>query len=152
VPEVVETQRSQSGGAQTGLIAAPERRSVEISASLAREHQVVITGEALALAESCKRRGYVGRERHGPDFAGFRHPWTFRARRKMPCNRISALRRLLDSSRSSPASQVSISAVVMSSSRLDSAVLKADARTRTGDPFITSEVLYQLSYVGKCLV
>ena len=28
------------------------------------------------------------------------------------------------------------------------AFLKADARTRTGDPFITSEVLYQLSYVG----
>ena len=26
---------------------------------------------------------------------------------------------------------------------------KADARTRTGDPFITSEVLYQLSYVGN---
>ncbi len=26
---------------------------------------------------------------------------------------------------------------------------KADARIRTGDPFITSEVLYQLSYVGK---
>ena len=25
---------------------------------------------------------------------------------------------------------------------------QADARTRTGDPFITSEVLYQLSYVG----
>jgi hypothetical protein len=25
---------------------------------------------------------------------------------------------------------------------------KADGRTRTGDPFITSEVLYQLSYVG----
>jgi hypothetical protein len=27
--------------------------------------------------------------------------------------------------------------------------LKADARNRTGDPFITSEVLYQLSYVGE---
>ena len=30
---------------------------------------------------------------------------------------------------------------------------RADTRTRTGDPFITSEVLYQLSYVGagaKC--
>jgi integrase len=27
--------------------------------------------------------------------------------------------------------------------------LEADARTRTGDPFITSEVLYQLSYVGS---
>ena len=27
-------------------------------------------------------------------------------------------------------------------------LLRADARTRTGDPFITSEVLYQLSYVG----
>jgi hypothetical protein len=26
--------------------------------------------------------------------------------------------------------------------------IEADARTRTGDPFITSEVLYQLSYVG----
>ena len=26
--------------------------------------------------------------------------------------------------------------------------VRADARTRTGDPFITSEVLYQLSYVG----
>ena len=29
-------------------------------------------------------------------------------------------------------------------------ILQADARTRTGDPFITSEVLYQLSYVGEC--
>ena len=26
---------------------------------------------------------------------------------------------------------------------------KADARTRTGDPIITSDVLYQLSYVGR---
>ena len=26
---------------------------------------------------------------------------------------------------------------------------RADARTRTADPFITSEVLYQLSYVGR---
>ena len=25
---------------------------------------------------------------------------------------------------------------------------RADARIRTGDPFITNEVLYQLSYVG----
>jgi hypothetical protein len=29
---------------------------------------------------------------------------------------------------------------------------EADARTRTGDPFITSEVLYQLSYVGAGVV
>jgi hypothetical protein len=29
---------------------------------------------------------------------------------------------------------------------------QADARTRTGDPFITSEVLYQLSYVGESVV
>jgi hypothetical protein len=28
--------------------------------------------------------------------------------------------------------------------------IRADARNRTGDPFITSEVLYQLSYVGVC--
>ena len=33
--------------------------------------------------------------------------------------------------------------------RLSGAFLRADARTRTGDPFITSEVLYQLSYVGR---
>jgi hypothetical protein len=32
---------------------------------------------------------------------------------------------------------------------VSSAFLRADARIRTGDPFITSEVLYQLSYVGK---
>ena len=32
--------------------------------------------------------------------------------------------------------------------RRDFLDLKADARTRTADPFITSEVLYQLSYVG----
>ena len=32
-------------------------------------------------------------------------------------------------------------------------ILEADARIRTADPFITSEVLYQLSYVGgECLV
>jgi hypothetical protein len=30
-------------------------------------------------------------------------------------------------------------------------IARADARTRTGDPFITSEVLYQLSYVGRGL-
>jgi hypothetical protein len=30
--------------------------------------------------------------------------------------------------------------------------LKADARIRTGDPFITSEVLYQLSYVGAATI
>ena len=28
---------------------------------------------------------------------------------------------------------------------------EADARTRTADPFITSEVLYQLSYVGEAV-
>ncbi len=33
-------------------------------------------------------------------------------------------------------------------SPLSGGFLKADARIRTADPFITSEVLYQLSYVG----
>ena len=34
--------------------------------------------------------------------------------------------------------------------RLQSALKReADAQIRTGDPFITSEVLYQLSYVGE---
>jgi hypothetical protein len=31
---------------------------------------------------------------------------------------------------------------------LSRAFVRADARIRTADPFITSEVLYQLSYVG----
>src|SRR5450755_4585378 len=34
------------------------------------------------------------------------------------------------------------------SNKIPEKPLKADARNRTGDPFITSEVLYQLSYVG----
>ena len=34
------------------------------------------------------------------------------------------------------------------SARKSLQIEEADARTRTGDPFITSEVLYQLSYVG----
>ena len=34
-------------------------------------------------------------------------------------------------------------------SRIPPQSVEADGRTRTGDPFITSEVLYQLSYVGK---
>ena len=34
-------------------------------------------------------------------------------------------------------------------SRIPPHSAEADGRTRTGDPFITSEVLYQLSYVGK---
>ena len=33
--------------------------------------------------------------------------------------------------------------------RKDGPSWKADARIRTADPFITSEVLYQLSYVGR---
>ena len=32
--------------------------------------------------------------------------------------------------------------------RIPALVVEADARTRTGDPIITSDVLYQLSYVG----
>jgi hypothetical protein len=31
-------------------------------------------------------------------------------------------------------------------------IRRADGETRTPDPFITSEVLYQLSYVGAMLV
>src|SRR5207302_6988072 len=41
------------------------------------------------------------------------------------------------------------SASITETTRSETAWLsQADARTRTGDPFITSEVLYQLSYVG----
>ncbi len=39
----------------------------------------------------------------------------------------------------------------MQTAALADSQIEADARTRTGDPFITSEVLYQLSYVGEGL-
>ena len=38
------------------------------------------------------------------------------------------------------------------SARNPASILEADARTRTGDPIITSDVLYQLSYVGAGLI
>ena len=38
------------------------------------------------------------------------------------------------------------------SAKKDLQIARADAGTRTPDPFITSEVLYQLSYVGVCSV
>ena len=41
-----------------------------------------------------------------------------------------------------------ISADALNTFGIRKACAEADARTRTGDPFITSEVLYQLSYVG----
>jgi hypothetical protein len=44
--------------------------------------------------------------------------------------------------------RVSSSSLAEQKSAVSSGFLRADARTRTGDPFITSEVLYQLSYVG----
>ena len=37
----------------------------------------------------------------------------------------------------------------VSTREIERQVSRADGRTRTGDPFITSEVLYQLSYVGE---
>jgi hypothetical protein len=47
------------------------------------------------------------------------------------------------------ASDVTIARQVNAPTRQAWAWSEADARTRTGDPFITSEVLYQLSYVGE---
>jgi hypothetical protein len=37
----------------------------------------------------------------------------------------------------------------MANRRYAGTLREADARIRTADPFITSEVLYQLSYVGE---
>jgi hypothetical protein len=52
------------------------------------------------------------------------------------------------SSALSRTSKLSIIFEAVHRSRTISRTLRADARIRTGDPFITSEVLYQLSYVG----
>ena len=57
--------------------------------------------------------------------------------------RVAASRRpLVDPSRTKRANRPT------RSTRKSLQIEEADARTRTGDPFITSEVLYQLSYVG----
>ena len=57
--------------------------------------------------------------------------------------RVAAARRpLVDPSADNSKSRAT------SSSEKDLQIERADARTRTADPFITSEVLYQLSYVG----
>jgi Phage integrase family len=58
--------------------------------------------------------------------------------------RVAASRRpLVDPSGAEPANRPA------RSSKKSLQIRRADARTRTGDPFITSEVLYQLSYVGR---
>jgi hypothetical protein len=60
--------------------------------------------------------------------------------------RAAASRRpLVDPSRSEPANRPN------RSDEKSLQIEKADARIRTADPFITSEVLYQLSYVGAAL-
>ena len=40
------------------------------------------------------------------------------------------------------------SSTALKKGQISRVFLRADAGTRTPDPFITSEVLYQLSYVG----
>jgi hypothetical protein len=47
-----------------------------------------------------------------------------------------------------PAAQAPAGNLLMRKGRHEPPTRKADAGTRTPDPFITSEVLYQLSYVG----
>src|SRR3954467_1746187 len=45
-----------------------------------------------------------------------------------------------------------VGSALTSDRRTSSGSCEADARTRTADPFITSEVLYQLSYVGAAWI
>ena len=60
---------------------------------------------------------------------------------------VSRLRRLLLPRALPPA--LAPTTIRMRNPRVCGGFDGADARTRTGDPFITSEVLYQLSYVGE---
>ena len=46
---------------------------------------------------------------------------------------------------------LSLGGIVVLNRRETGSESEADAQIRTGDPFITSEVLYQLSYVGSRL-
>ena len=55
VAEVVEAQRPERGARERRLVAAGERRAVEVAAGDAREDEVVVAGPALAVGEAGER-------------------------------------------------------------------------------------------------
>ena len=63
---------SEAGPLLSARVAAAERRAVEVAAGLAGEDEVVVAGQALALAEAGERAGDVGRHRDDADLAGLR--------------------------------------------------------------------------------
>ena len=62
--------------------------------------------------------------------------------------RVDAAEAIREARRSSGTPLVPSTRIRRQRRRRSLLIERADARTRTGDPFITSEVLYQLSYVG----
>ena len=70
VAQVVEAQRAQTGARQGRLVAAAQRRRVEVVATLAGEDDVVIANPVLPATEMRQPRGDVGREGHRADLAG----------------------------------------------------------------------------------
>jgi hypothetical protein len=81
-----------------------------------------------------------------PDLVGVTR-WGDTARDSFAGRRQPALRHVTPVRRGYPGVTPESLSRVIRAARTE-AQIQADARTRTGDPFITSEVLYQLSYVG----
>ena len=70
VAQVVKAQRPKPAR-PAPPVAAPQRRAVEVAAELAGEHQIVVAGRKLALAElreASATSGAIGTERTFPDF------------------------------------------------------------------------------------
>jgi hypothetical protein len=62
----------QSGHGQGNLVPAAQRRSVQVGAGFAGEHQVIIAGPVLAIGEPRQRRRDVLRQRHRTNLARLR--------------------------------------------------------------------------------
>jgi hypothetical protein len=70
VPQVVEAQRTEFRAGERGLVAAAERRTVEMAAGDAAEHRVVLADEVRPGTKPSQRLSHVRRRRDRPDLAG----------------------------------------------------------------------------------
>ena len=68
----MEAQRPQPGFVPRGLVAAPQRRVVEVAPEWAGEDEVVWSGRAVAAPQTSEASGDGLDDRHGTPFAGLR--------------------------------------------------------------------------------
>ena len=72
VSQIVEAQRSQTGGPECSLVPAAKRRAIEVAASLAGEDQVVVAHPLQSPTKLRQRSGDVWGHRYRADLARLR--------------------------------------------------------------------------------